>query len=53
MGYFLFEGDAKWMVYLLLCDRKFDTPQTERKLAPNKNENKNEDFTELKEGIQA
>lgn len=25
-------------------DRKFDTPQTERKLAPSKNESKNEDF---------
>ena len=25
-------------------DRKFDTPQTERKLAYSKNENKNEDF---------
>lgn len=30
-------------------DRKFDAPQTERKLAYSKNENKNEDFTELKE----
>ena len=27
-------------------DRKFDTPQTERKLAPSKNESKNEDFTD-------
>ena len=25
-------------------DRKFDTPQTERKLAPSKNESKNKDF---------
>ena len=32
-------------------DCKFDTPQTERKLAHSKNENKNEYFTELKEGI--
>ena len=27
-------------------DRKFDTPQTERKLAPSKNESKNDDFTD-------
>lgn len=27
-------------------DRKFDTPQTERKLADSKNESKNEDFTD-------
>ena len=27
-------------------DRKFDTPQTERKLAPSKNESKNKDFTD-------
>ena len=27
-------------------DRKFDTPQTERKLAYSKNESKNDDFTE-------
>lgn len=27
-------------------DRKFDTPQTERKLAYSKNESKNKDFTD-------